>query len=251
MTQRTHRRASLRSNSNCWSRNGEALKPNLPQKLRRFVVDGVGQHRPDASLLCNQHHAADGILQETKSDATPLILLRHCQSCQDHDRHRVLPHPFANALGCIQGIDLADGQAEIACYAVAVSDYKGLGRSTALGLPSVPQQPVIQGWFAAVKSFEPMLQSQRFWAAQAHGFSQGALRENRSRRPSLGCSGRSSRSIKARYWVPWTMNRRWSSKVCSAARQVPSMASPAIFRLTRPTYWQPQSIGAGFSLPST
>jgi len=34
----------------------------------------MGQHRPDASLLGNQHRATNRILQHAKADSSPLIV---------------------------------------------------------------------------------------------------------------------------------------------------------------------------------
>ena len=77
-----------------------------------------------------------------------------------------------------------------------------------LRLAGVAQQPVVQRRLAAIKTFQPMLRGQRLRCAQRHFVSQGALRANRSRKPSLVRSGRSSRSIRAWYWLPETMNNR-------------------------------------------
>ena len=81
------------------------------------------------------------------------------------------PHRLAE-IDCQQGIDLANGQAEIACHAAVIRCHKSLGGPAALCLPGVSQQPVVQGWPAAVESFQPMLQTQRSWAAQAHALSE-------------------------------------------------------------------------------
>lgn len=105
---------------------------------RRFFINGVSQHRPDARLLGNQHRAPDGILQQTEANAAPLALLRHGQPCQDHYRNRTLTYPFADAIWRFQRVDLADGQTEIARHTtVILGNDEGLGRSTALSLPSV------------------------------------------------------------------------------------------------------------------
>ena len=105
--------------------------------------------------------------------------------------------------------DLPDGQTEVARHAsIILGNDEGLGRATALRLTGVAQEPVVQRRLAAIKTFQPMLRGQRLRCAQRHFVSQGALRANRSRKPSLACSGRSSRSIRAWYWLPETMNNR-------------------------------------------
>lgn len=108
-----------------------------------------------------------------------------------------MPHALADAFGGIQGIDLADGEAEVADDAAAVGDDEGFGRSSALGLPGMTLQSVIERGFAAGECVQPMLGAERFRPAQTHSPVQGALRVKRSRRPSLGCPSCSSRSIKS------------------------------------------------------
>ncbi|MCM8627643.1 hypothetical protein [Accumulibacter sp.] len=61
---------------------------------------------------------------------------------------------------------------------------------------------------AVVEAFQPVLRGKGLRCPQRHFASQGALRANKSRKPSLAWSGRSSRSIRAWYWLPETMNRR-------------------------------------------
>jgi hypothetical protein len=186
---------------------------------RRIFVDGVAQHRADTGLLGNQQCAADGILQQSDADPSALILQADGQTGKDHDGDRILSQALANALRRIERIDLADGQAEITSDAVVFADDEGLGRAAALRLSGMAHQPVIECRFAAIEAFEPVLCPERLCAAQAHALSQGAFRENRSRSPSFACSGCSSKSIRAWYWLPETMNKRWSSRVCSAAWQ--------------------------------
>lgn len=114
------------------------------------------------------------------------------QPGKDHDGDRILPHALAIALWRIERIeriDLADGQAEITGDVVVLADNRGFGRAAGLRLSGMAQQPVIERRFAAIEAFEPMLWPKGFRATQAHALSQGALREKRSRSPSLACSG--------------------------------------------------------------
>lgn len=187
-------------------RSGES-EPGV--EPRCFFIDGVGQYRPDAGLLGHQRRAADCILQQAEADAPPLIVLRYRQPRQDHHRQRVPPHPLADALRRFQRFDLAHGQAEVARHAaIVLGNDEGLGRAAALRLTRVAQEPVVERGLAAVEAFQPMLFGQRLRRAQRHFSSQGALRANRSAKPALGCSGRSSRSMKAWYRLPETANRR-------------------------------------------
>ena len=157
----------------------------------------MGQHCPDTSLFGNQDRSANSILQKAKADALPLILFRDRESRQDHHRHRVLPHPLTDPLRRFQRIDLANRQTKVASDAVLLRDDESLGRAAALCLPGMAQEPVVQRWPATVKTIQPVARGQRFRCAYGHFASQGALRANRSRIPSLTCSGRSSRSMKA------------------------------------------------------
>lgn len=93
----------------------------------------------------------------------------------------------------------------------------GSGRSAALCLARVAQQPVGKGRFPAVEFVQPVVRTERLRCRQTHGLAHTAGREYRSAKPGLSDSGRSSRSSSAWYWLPDTMNSRWSSKVCSAA----------------------------------
>ena len=92
----------------------------------------VGQHRPDAGLLDNKQCAPNRILKHAKTNAFPLILNGNRQASQDDDQNRVLPHSFADAFGCFQRIDLANGQAEVADHAIIICNDKRLGRAASL-----------------------------------------------------------------------------------------------------------------------
>lgn len=100
------------------SRSGGAVpwrRPDEPESrvgLCRFIIDGVRQHCADAGLLSDQKRSPDRILQQAKADSAPLVVPRNRQSGQNNHRKRILTHPFAKALGHIERINLADGQAE-------------------------------------------------------------------------------------------------------------------------------------------
>src|SRR3546814_431559 len=127
------------------------------------------------------HRAANRIPQQARTYASPLILQRHRQSCQNHHWQRILPHPLAHAIPCIQRIDLTDGQAEVARHAViALGNDEGLGRAAALRLAGVAHEPVVQRRLAALKAIQPMLCGQGLRGAQRHLASQGAWRVNKS-----------------------------------------------------------------------
>jgi len=84
-------------------------------EARAIIVDGMRQHRPNAGLVRNQHRATNRILQQADADAASVVLRGGRQSRQNHHRYGILPHPFADSLGRFQRINLANGQAEIAC----------------------------------------------------------------------------------------------------------------------------------------
>lgn len=93
-------------------------------EARGILIDWMGEHRSDACLLGNDKGSTDGISQEFHSDAASLTHYRYRQARQDDHRNRVLPHPFANALGRIKGIHLTGGQAEVAGRLFADRDNK-------------------------------------------------------------------------------------------------------------------------------
>jgi len=172
-------------------------------------VDGMGQDRPNAGLLGDHQRPTDRVLQHPDTKATSMVLPCHGEPGQDDHGQRKSPHALTDALWGLHRVDLAHGEAEIAGDAVLlVGDDERSGRATGLRLASVVLQPVIQCGPAAVKAFQLVLDGQRLRRPPGHWASQGGCLANRSRRPSLACSGRSSRSIRALAWEPETMNRR-------------------------------------------
>ncbi len=149
----------------------------------------MGQHRPHASLFRDHDGATDGILQESQADAATLILNRNGKPSEDDDGDGVLAHAFANSVGCIEGIDLTNRQAEVANDTVILGRDKCFRRATTLGLARVASQPIVQRRFSAVEAVEKVLGTQWLRSADAQDFFQGALRENSSRKPLFADSG--------------------------------------------------------------
>ncbi len=89
-------------------------KTETEVKARCRFIDWMGEDGPDSGLIGNQQSSPNRVLQHAATDTSPLHGAIHGQPGQNDNRNRITPHPFANALGYGQRIDLADGQAEIA-----------------------------------------------------------------------------------------------------------------------------------------
>lgn len=85
-------------------------------------VDGMGQDRSDASLFSDDQGSADGILEHSYTDSAPLIVLADSQACEEHDWNGVVSHAGSDTVWRIQGVDLADGKAEVARDAIFCAD---------------------------------------------------------------------------------------------------------------------------------
>jgi hypothetical protein len=59
----------------------------------------VGQHCPDAGLLGDQLRPTDGILQESDTDPSALVLVEDGLAGKDHEGNRVLPMPVCMRSG--------------------------------------------------------------------------------------------------------------------------------------------------------
>ena len=114
------------------------------------------QHRSNSRLFRDQECTPDGILQESESNPSSMVLRTDRQPRQNDNRQWILAHAFANALRYFQSIDLTDSKAEVASNPVVIGHNKGPGRPTGLRLTRVAQQPFIERGLAAIKFFQLM-----------------------------------------------------------------------------------------------
>lgn len=175
------------------------FKAETPVERVCLGVEGVGQHCADACVLGNGDGAPDGILQQAEAQSPLLVVEINGQPCKDDQRDRVLTHPATNPLRSLECVDLADGQAVVACNTLTITRHEGSCRPAALGLARVAQQPFRERRFSTAELFQSMTCIQRLRCRQTHFVAQTGRRENRSAKPGLSDSGRSSISNSAWY----------------------------------------------------
>ena len=100
------------------------LETKAPVERLCLGIEGMCQHRPNACMLGNSNGAMSGILQKAEAQAVSLVIEIDRQPCQNDQRDRVLAHAATNTFGCINRVDLADGEAVIASNAVIIARDK-------------------------------------------------------------------------------------------------------------------------------
>jgi len=104
-------------------------------------------------MLGNRNRSADGVLQQTQAKTLSLVVEIDGKPSQNDQRDRVLTHPPTNALGGLECVDLANGQAEVPGNAGPIAYDEGSRRAAPLSLACVAQQPVGEARFPAVERF--------------------------------------------------------------------------------------------------
>ena len=128
-----------------------------------IFVDGVCQQSPNARVLSNGNRSAYCVLQQAETKTLSLIVEIDSKPRQYYQRNRVLSHPATNPVGGVERVDLANRQAKVPGNAATIGGDERFRGTTTLSLACVSQQPVGEGWFSAVKIFQPMIRIQRLW----------------------------------------------------------------------------------------
>lgn len=131
----------------CW----RGLETEAPIKRIGLGIDGVGKQRPDARLIGNTDRTHDGVLQQTKTQPTSLVVRVHRKPGQNDQWNRILPHAASNPLRRFQRVDLTYGQTVVPSDAILLTDYERACRAAGLRLASMMEQPLRQRRFAAVE----------------------------------------------------------------------------------------------------
>jgi len=184
-------------------------EPEPGVEARCVFVDGVDEHRHELRLV-RRSPACGGPrpgASRRRFRAPGIPAIRPAWP-RIHDRHGT-SHPPADALGRVQRVDLAHGQAEVARHAIIILVQRRSWPSRCPGPAARGARASRSEPACAVEAFQPMLRGQgRRWPQTSLSRPKAPWRANRLRQALIRLLGALQQVHQGWYWLPETMNRR-------------------------------------------